>query len=192
MTKTAVRLPEYIRMHQNRATALCSQLRSKLKDCRKMRRKLRFEIWLKKISNRRSSLAREQKSRRQWVDLQKMKHDQGKALQHIINFTSWDQQEGIFPKGFLRTYRRLEGGLTLIPNRGPHYPEKSYINEAKQWLQSRKEWQYLIRKLKVHGEKESVIKMGLILRYDCGIGCGLKNSLSQNFFIRLSDTDQDY
>ena len=40
------------------------------------------------------------------------------------------------------------------------------LSYPKQWLQSRKEWQYLIRKLKVHGEKESVIKMGLILRYD--------------------------
>ena len=39
------------------------------------------------------------------------------------------------------------------------------LSYPKQWLQSRKEWQYLIRKLKVHGEKESVIKMGLILRY---------------------------
>ena len=66
------------------------------------------------------------------------------------------------------------------------------LSYPKQWLQSRKEWQYLIRKLKLHGEKESVIKMGLILRYDCGIGCGLKNILSQNFFIRLSDTYQDY
>ena len=40
------------------------------------------------------------------------------------------------------------------------------LSYPKQWLQSRKEWQYLIRKLKLHGEKESVIKMGLILRYD--------------------------
>ena len=33
------------------------------------------------------------------------------------------------------------------------------LSYPKQWLQSRKEWQYLIRKLKVHGEKESVIKI---------------------------------
>ena len=39
------------------------------------------------------------------------------------------------------------------------------LSYPKQWLQSRKEWQYWIRRFKVHGEKDSVIKMGLILRY---------------------------
>lgn len=34
----------------------------------------------------------------------------------------------------------------------------------KQWLQSRKEWQYLVRRLEVKGDKQSVIKMGLLLR----------------------------